>query len=282
MKKDISVIIPFKDKDAYQQLRFSIASLINQTILPFEIIVVGPEKKLKFLEDKKYRRFKKMIKLIYLMGDKNQARNKGIETARGRYILYLDHDMVADKKLVEDCSRKSEIFDVIIVPEKGAGGNFWENCKRLEKELIAYDIHTVTPRFFRRSIFKKNEKLFDKRFGLLDEWGFNHNLAVKKTSIGYSNSFVTVKEKNLTLIKEIINKFQRGLWMRYFYNVDKKEAWDRINPIKRGVFFYGSKLFYLFKEPIYFPGLIFLKSIDFVFFMIGYLASYFIGTNYNE
>lgn len=273
--KNISVVIPFKGQVATQKLVGCVFSLINQTVLPLEIILVGPQNNLSLNSTTKKYQVNKMIKLVYFDGDKNGARNEGIRYAKGDFILYLDHDMKADKKLVEDCLKLSQKFDAVIIPEKGAGGNFWENCRKLEKELIAYDIHTVTPRFYKRSFFKDREKPFDSRFGLLDEWGFNQKLAKKNACLGYSNSFVVVKEDNLTLLKEIRNKFKRGLWMRNFYRIDKKEALVRINPIQRGLIFYGKRIHYFFKEPIYFPGLIILKIIDFLSFMSGYLVSFF-------
>lgn len=261
MKKKVSVVIPYKDESVARQMKDCVKSLLIQSVPPFEIIVVGAK-------NLKLGRF---VKYIRSLGDKNQARNIGIVHSRGDYILYLDHDMVAEPDLIEDCLSLTRDFDAIIIPERGLGGNFWQNCQKLEKELIKYDIHTVTPRFYRRLLFKKNELPFDDRFGLLDEWGFNHKLQKIKAGIGYSRSFLKVKQNNVTLKNEIKNKFSRGYWMKNFYAIDKNEAWIRINPLERGVIFYGRRFYYLFKEPIYFPGLILLKTIDFIAFMTGYV-----------
>lgn len=261
MKNRVSVVIPYKDELAAYQMRDCIKSLLIQTVPPYEIIAVG----------KIDLKFGRLIKHIKSLGDKNQARNIGIEHASGDYILYLDHDMITEPNLIENCLSLVPRYDAVIIPEKGQGGNFWENCQKLEKELIKYDIHTVTPRFYKRLLFKKGELPFDGRFGLLDEWGFNHKLVKIKAKIGYSQSCLNVKQNGLTLKNEIKNKFHRGYWMKNFYAIDKNEAWVRINPIERGFFFYGKRLIYLFKEPIYFPGLILLKTIDFIAFMAGYI-----------
>lgn len=270
-KKSISVVVPFKNNLAIPQVEECINSLFKQTILAQEIIIVGHQNKPSLLD--KLLRLKSVV-FIDFIGDKNEARNTGIMAARGDYVVYLDHDMRADSRLLEACLEASNQYEAVIIPEKGVGGGFWENCKKLEKELIAYDVHTVTPRFYRRELFNKDEKPFDSNFGLLDEWGFNHKLMKKKISVGYCQSFVMVKENNFSLKEEVLNKFKRGLWMRNFSNVDKDEAWTRINPLKRGIIFYSQKINYFFKSPIYFSGVIILKAIDFVSFMTGYLVSY--------
>lgn len=266
MKNQVSVVIPYKDEFAARQMKDCIKSLLIQTIPPLEIIVVGAK-------DLKLGRLVKQIKNL---GGKNQARNAGIKHALGKYVLYLDHDMIAEPDLIEDCMSLVRHCDAVIIPEKGLGGNFWENCQKLEKELIKYDIHTVSPRFYKRSLFKKDESPFDARFGLLDEWGFNHKLQKIKAKIGYSRSYLNIKQGGFTLKNEIKRKFYRGYWMKNFYAIDKNEAWIRINPVKRGIFFYGKRFHYLFKEPVYFPGLILLKLIDFTAFMAGYIYGLFI------
>lgn len=261
MKNRVSVVIPYKDGSAALQTRDCIKSLLTQTILPYEIIVVGAK-------DLKFGRHVKHIKSL---GDKNKARNIGIVHASGDYILYLDHDMVASRKLLEDCLKLSLKYQAIIIPEKGSGGNFWQNCKKLEKHLIRYDIYTVTSRFYKKSIFMDNEEPFDSSLGLLDEWGFNNKLIKKRIAVGYSSEYVLVSENNFNLKTEVLNKFERGKWMNYFYKVDKDEAWRRVNPIRRGLLFYGKKLDYLFKDPLHFLGLIFLKTVDLASFTLGYV-----------
>lgn len=272
----VSVSITYKGPKGFQLLVNCVTSLFHQTVLPKEIIIVGSKDDIQPIV-KEYKNEKsKLIKLKFFMGEKNDARNLGIRESIGRFILYLDYDMIASRNLIEDCLEQSEKYKAIIIPERGISGNFWQNCRKLERKLITYDAQTVTPRFYVKSIFEPLEKPFDNRFGLLDEWGFNQKLTEKKIAVGYCKSFVVVNELDFTLWNEIKNKFRRGLWMNNFYKIDKNEAWKRINPIQRGVVFYGKRLSYLIKEPIYFPGLIVLKFVDFLAFMSGYIVGLFI------
>lgn len=272
--KKVSVTIPVKGKNNIPSLLLCLHSLEKQFFKNFDVILVGDEKDLKDLEfifqDKQLS-----LKKIYATTDKNDARNIGFMSSEGEYILYLDHDMRVGRSLLVDCLDLSNKFDAIIIPERGEGGNFWANCRKLEKELIAYDLDTVTPRFFKRGIFKSDEMPFDSKFGLLDEWGFNVKLKTKNVPVGVSNSYLTVSEKDLSLGSEIKNKFLRGLWMKNFYSIDKDEAWRRVDPIKRGLIFYTKNIHYIVKDPTHFIGLLIMKFIDLTFFLLGYTLAIF-------
>ncbi|KKR11067.1 MAG: hypothetical protein A3D24_01920 [Candidatus Blackburnbacteria bacterium RIFCSPHIGHO2_02_FULL_39_13] len=271
---NISVCITFKERRRLPRLLKAVESVLNQTFGPKEIVIVGSKEDTLPLR-KKFKN--KKIKLIFFEGDKNQARNIGIMETGGTHVLYMDYDMEAESGLLAECSSLSSNYGALIIPEKGRGGNFWENCRKLEKKIIKYDLTTVTPRFFRKDLFSKNEKPFDEKFGQLDEWGFSVKLKNKGADVGVTHSNFIVTEDNLTLIKEIKNKFQRGLWMKNFFSIDKEEAWGRVNPIKRGILFYGKRINNLFSDPAHFIGLVFLKLIDLMAFMAGYLIGSFVN-----
>ena len=151
----ISVFITFKGRSKLPRLFASIRSLLAQSFAAKEIIIVGSKDDIgpvrnEFKQEK--------IKLVFFDGDKNQARNVGIKKATGTHILYVDYDMEAERELLAECCSLSSSFDALIIPEKGKGGNFWENCRKLEKNIIKYDSTTVTPRFFRKNLFDKDEK----------------------------------------------------------------------------------------------------------------------------
>ena len=65
--------------------------------------------------------------------------------------------------------------------------------------------------------------------------------------------------------------------MKNFFSIDKEEAWGRVNPIKRGILFYGKRINNLFSDPAHFIGLVFLKLIDLMAFMAGYLIGSFVN-----
>lgn len=269
----ISVIITVKN--ASEAISACLNGFLNQTVIP-EIIIVGPNKDLEKIKKSLNRGQIMGIQFIDYFGDKNGARNIGFRESSGDFILYVDQDMTPQTNLMENCMKMLKDFDAIIIPEKGIGGpGFLEKVHSLEKELVMEDIDALTPRLFRRSMFKNGEMPFDRKFGILDEWGFNLKLKSKNPRIGIVESFFTVAD-NITLLEEMKKNFKKGLWIRNLMEADKEEGLRRINPVKRGIKFYGKRLVVLKKEPMLFLGLILLKFIDLVSFFLGYLTSFVI------
>jgi len=274
-KSDVAIAIAFKNKEFIKSLRDCINSFLDQTISPNEIIIVGTRNDLSNLSNYFSKKKFGLINIIFSNADKNEARNIGIEKATSKFVMYVDHDMRAEKNLLEECIKLSKKYDALFIPEKGSGGSYWNECLKLQREFVQYDLDTITPRFFRKDIFKKGEKPFKSDFGELDEWGFNLSLQRKNIIIGHPRSFVTVKD-DIDLLKKIKNKYRRGLWLSNFYSANNKEAWRRINPIKRGIIFYSKRLSYLFQKPFVFIGLLYLKIISLASFFSGALVGYII------
>lgn len=264
-KKNVSIIISFKGRENLISLRRSIDSLFRQTYKPQEFIIVGTQDDLGDLEMNSNHPVKKIL----ISADKNEAKNAGIIKAQGEFILYIDHDMVADRKLIEDCISLTNTYDALIIPERIYGNGFWQRCRDLEKKLLTLDSVATAPRFYKRSIFKSNEKPFDSRFGLLDEWGFNYNIRKKNINIGFSNRFIKIQDTNFSLLNHLKYRFNMGLWIGNFSRIDRLAAYRRINPLKRGIFFYGTRLKFLILDPVLFTGLIFLKFLELLAFFTG-------------
>ena len=123
-----------------------------------------------------------------------------------------------------------------------------------------------------KSLFK-NEKPFDPKFGVLDEWGFNIKLKTKYPKIGIVNSSFTVIE-NQSLFERIKKSYQKGLWIKNLYEENKEEAFRRVNPINRGVKIYTRNFKYFKIEPILFTMLLAVKFLEVTAFFAGYAVSF--------
>lgn len=268
-KNSISVVIPIKDE--IQSLVICLRSIFDQRIFPEEIFVVGKKIDLDLTKKSLNKSEQKKINFVQSTGDKNDARNDGINKSKSNYILYLDHDMRMSRGLIGDLKSKSLKYDALVIPEKGLGGNFFAKVKKFERSMIVFDSATTTPRFYRKDIFKKNEP-FSSRFGLLDEWGFGQKLKSKNASFSTSFAFLYVDEGKLSLFENINRKYSRGLWMKKFLDIDRKEALRRTNPVSRGTKFYLKKFDKLFEEPALFTSLLLLKAIDLSAFFVGFLV----------
>ncbi len=62
-----------------------------------------------FSEDKTAELAKKYAAKVYLKGNERSAqRNYGAKVATGKYLLYLDADMILSPTLIEECVDKLE------------------------------------------------------------------------------------------------------------------------------------------------------------------------------
>ena len=98
-------------------------------------------------------------------------------------------------------------------------------------------------------------------------------MKAKKTKIGTINlsSFTVIDESTLGV--RIKKSFKKGLWIRSLIKENKKEGLRRVNPIKRGIQFYGGKSHYFKKTPVIFTSLLFIKSLDVFAFLLGLFVS---------
>jgi len=283
MKKNkrISVVIPVKGTPS--SLQSCLRGFLNQSSDVHEIIVVGSKDYLIKIKNYIVANEKKRIIFLNCSGDKNEARNIGFLRAKGDYVLYADDDMVPQENLIEECTKYANNFDALIIPEQGISTRgYLSKIYSLEKKIVSSDPDALTPRLFRRSLFKNSEMPFDKKFGALDEWGFNFKLKAKKPNVGTIKLSLFTVIDHSTLTNRIKKSFKKGLWIRNLIATDKKEALRRINPIKRGVEVYGKKLNLFIKNPIIFSGLIFIKFLDFFSFISGYLFSFFNNIYINQ
>ncbi|MFA6253141.1 MAG: glycosyltransferase family 2 protein [Patescibacteria group bacterium] len=164
----ISCIIPTCDRSSY--LIKALESVFNQTVLPFEIIVINNgQKKLELPEDI----FKKItISNTPPYIGAAQARNLGVEIARGDFLAFLDDDDVWDNNYLKNVTvaiargakfivsrmdilenGKVKIFKNpsgqvnlknLLVENPGVGGSNVVIARKLFLEIGGYDKNLIT------------------------------------------------------------------------------------------------------------------------------------------
>lgn len=103
MEKAISVIVPVYNSEKY--LKKTIDSILNQTFENFELILIndGSTDHSGEICDEIAQKDKR-IKVIH---KKNEGicktRNKGIEVAKGEYIMFADNDDIIEKNMLQEC-----------------------------------------------------------------------------------------------------------------------------------------------------------------------------------
>lgn len=104
----ISVIVPVYNAEQY--LPCCIDSIINQTLGSFELILVddGSQDNSGAICDEYAKNDKRVTVIHKKNGGASEARNAGINTASGEYIMFVDSDDYIDENMLEDMLKKAE------------------------------------------------------------------------------------------------------------------------------------------------------------------------------
>ena len=149
----VSVVIPVLDGG--ENFEKCLESVKAQTYRNIEIVVVDGGSK-----DDTVKLAKKFGGRVFKLIGKGRSaqKNKGAKMARGKYIYFIDDDVVLDKTIVYSAVRelKEKRVDMIAVhytsdPSKG----FWAKVRRFEKDFLRYDRDNISPRFLPKKGFEK-------------------------------------------------------------------------------------------------------------------------------
>jgi len=168
MKPLVSVIITTKNEE--KNIENCLKSIRNQTYKNIEIIVVDNNS-----TDKTKEIAKKYTDKVFKHGPERSAqRNFGAKMARGKYILYLDADMILSPGVIKECVEKMEKNNNLValyIPERIIGEGFWIKVRDFERSF-----YTATPidavRFIRKEVFEKVGG-FDENLTGPEDWDFD-------------------------------------------------------------------------------------------------------------
>ena len=198
----ISVIIPVYNVEAY--LEECIESLRNQSLKEIEMIFINDgsrDNSLSILE--KYKKIDKRIKIINQTNSgPSNARNRGLQIAKGEYISFIDSDDWIERSLLEDTLKQIRIDnsdivffgllyededDNLIKEKKYVRDEFIEKEKgKLAIELYNKDLFGYTwCKLFKNRIIKDNNILFNNDISYCEDEEFTcrYYKYVKKISI---------------------------------------------------------------------------------------------------
>jgi len=148
----VSVIITTKNEEIH--IGNCLKSIKEQTYPNIEIIVVDNNS-----TDATKAIAKKYTNLVFNRGPERSAqRNFGMmEVAKGKYVMYVDADMVLSPTLIEDCVDEMEnnkSLEALYIPEIVLGNSFWSKVRRFERRF--YDGTVIDcVRFINKNTFIK-------------------------------------------------------------------------------------------------------------------------------
>ena len=117
----VSIVITTRNEE--KNIEKCLVSVRSQTYGNIELIVVD-----NFSEDKTCEVAKSYTPKVYSMGnERSSQRNFGAKLARGKYLVYLDADMILSPSLIQRCVVKAEKenLEALYIPERITGNGFW-------------------------------------------------------------------------------------------------------------------------------------------------------------
>jgi len=144
----VSVVVPTRNNE--RTIEACLTSVRRQTHPAVELIVVDNSS-----EDSTWSVAQRLADQVVLAGPERSAqRNKGIELARGEWVLWLDSDMVLPPETIAQAlsTAKSTGALGIALPERTVGSGFWTSCRALERQCYLDDPLLHNPRLIRREI----------------------------------------------------------------------------------------------------------------------------------
>lgn len=219
MKKKplISIIVPVYNVEKY--IRRCVESLLNQTYLTIEVILVNdgsPDKSPEICDD--YCKMDNRVSVLHKNnGGLSDARNSGLEKARGDYIIFLDSDDYVEHTMVEDAVKAAERdnSDVVI-------WGYYADFVSEDENLISTKMKSCISGSFSKSDLSKltitNEligclgyawnKMYRKKFLMENKYRFTSGLSLVEDIV--FNGPVLSKVERITFIeKPYVHYMQR-------------------------------------------------------------------------
>jgi len=270
----VSVIIPCRNSS--QNLENLLESFIDSKYKNFEIIinddVVSNDNTMELCN--KFQ--SKGLNIVYKKENISmaQGRKKGVDFSSGEILLHVDSDMKITADLLSECVELIyNGFDALVIPEESFGTTFWSKCKWLEKKCYDGNINIESLRCLKRDIYLElgghNEKMVFSEDKDLDirvrQAGYN---------IGRTKNFLWHNEGDLKLLKTLTKKLGYSKTANIFAEVHPKEFKWQANPLNRYIIFFKN-IKYLFLHPLIYIGMIYMKTLEYIFALYGIILSKF-------
>lgn len=241
-------------------------SISKQSYPNIEIIVVDSIN-YTFSEKEKYERIIKKYARYYVDGpERSIQRNRGINEAKGEYILILDQDMYLTPKVVEECYREIHNYIALVIPEISIGTGFWTKCVALERYISIYLEEGMNEccRFFR-----KKDALriggFDRTIVGVEDSDFHYKMQAKG-KIGKIKSYIYHDEGKTEFFSRVKKKYYYSMAFREYLKRYPNIAVKQFFPIKKA-YVRHWKIF--IKNPALTGGVVFLRSAEVIAGFLG-------------
>ncbi|MCX6000372.1 MAG: glycosyltransferase [Chloroflexi bacterium] len=166
----VSVVVTTKNEE--KNIGNCLQSIKDQTYPSLEIIVVDNDS-----SDQTKDVARRYTDRVYDKGPERSAqRNFGVARATGKYVLYLDADMILSREVVAECVHQcgTEGSVASYIPERVVGQGFWIRVRDFERSF--YDASCIDAvRFVRRDKFLEVGG-FDEQLSGPEDWDFDRRI----------------------------------------------------------------------------------------------------------
>ncbi len=142
--------------------------------------------------------------------DAPHKRNYGVKKAKGKYIYYVDADMLLTPAVVQEAVDKMATYDAVIIAEDSFGEGIWARAKNLERQCYWGDDTIEAPRFVKKSVWNKLGGLDEILGGGGDDWDLYQKLLENGYKVGRIKSLTMHNEGKLKLTKLVKKRFMYG------------------------------------------------------------------------
>lgn len=238
----MSIILPVYNVENY--IEKSILSVLNQSYIDFELLVVNdgtPDSSIEVAEQFNDTRIKIFHKEN---GGLSDARNYGLERAKGEYVYFMDSDDWIEPNLLEECIsvledrnldivvfgyvQDNEDSDEVLLSSKEFIPGI-DIMKRGSNKLFDSQLMGILGyawnKVYKRSLLVNNSITFEKGTSLIEDVLFNTQVYQKVDQLNFINEalYHYVNRPILTLVKQfnldIFDlKVRRSQCLEQFYN----------------------------------------------------------------
>lgn len=240
MSELVSIVMPVYNTEKY--IRKAVKSVIDQTYINFELIIVNDGTKDKSIE--RISDLVKQDKRIKVINRENgglsAARNTGMKYCNGKYLIFMDSDDTIDKCLVEDavkCAEKNG-SDIVVHGYSVIHADINDNIlnktditlKKLsfsdiviEKTMLANYFNAVAfacSKLYKLDYILKNKFVFEEGTSLIEDILFNVSVFMGTDKINfipeaYYNYWIRKRETLSSMFyKNNFELFKRGFKCR--------------------------------------------------------------------
>lgn len=199
----VSVIITtINEEEVIEKL---LTSIKKQTYRDIEIILVDNPK----TKDRTREIAKKYTKNIFIKGpERSVQRNFGVSTAKGKYVMILDADMILNTGVIKECVDTADNlgYKALVIPEKTVGRDWLSKVRRFEREMYEGDLGVEVSRFYLAEVFREMGG-FDINLTGPEDYDLHYRV-MKKYKVGRIKKYLYHFEEDMNLSVMLHKKYK--------------------------------------------------------------------------